>query len=143
MAEVLATADTTPIKVIDIGQVGGPPGPPGPTGPTGPTGPKGAQGDPGPTGTTGAPGAAGEKWFSSTAAPGAGLGAIGDWHLHTTTGDVSEKTTGSVWTVRGNIKGPTGTTGPQGPPGVWVQMTQAAYDALAVKDPGTLYVIVG
>ena len=25
----------------------------------------------------------------------------------------------------------------------WVQMTQAAYDALAVKDPNTLYVIVG
>lgn len=53
----------------------------------------------------------------------------------------------------GNVGGPTGPAGPpgpastvpgpQGPPGVWVQMTQAAYDALPVKDPGTLYVIVG
>jgi len=25
----------------------------------------------------------------------------------------------------------------------WIQLTQAQYDALAVKDPGTLYVIVG
>lgn len=25
----------------------------------------------------------------------------------------------------------------------WVQMTQAQYDVLAVKDPNTLYVIVG
>lgn len=36
-----------------------------------------------------------------------------------------------------------GKTGPQGPPGLWTQMTQAAYDALPVKDPNTLYVIVG
>jgi hypothetical protein len=33
--------------------------------------------------------------------------------------------------------------GPPGPPGQWTQMTQAAYDALPVKDPNTLYVIVG
>lgn len=42
--------------------------------------------------------------------------------------------------------GPTGDpgpTGPAGPSGVWVQMTQASYDALAVKDPNVLYVIVG
>jgi hypothetical protein len=39
--------------------------------------------------------------------------------------------------------GADGAPGPQGPPGVWVQMTQAAYDALPVKDPNTLYVIVG
>ena len=29
-----------------------------------------------------------------------------------------------------------------GPPGVWVSMTQAAYDALVVKDANTLYVII-
>jgi hypothetical protein len=29
------------------------------------------------------------------------------------------------------------------PPSPWTQMTQAAYDALSVKDPNTLYVIVG
>lgn len=33
--------------------------------------------------------------------------------------------------------------GPPGPPGQWMQMTQAAYDALPVKDPNTLYVIIG
>lgn len=26
---------------------------------------------------------------------------------------------------------------------VWVQMTQAAYDALGTKDPNTLYVVIG
>jgi hypothetical protein len=39
--------------------------------------------------------------------------------------------------------GPTGPAGPPGASGVWVSMTQAAYDALATKDPNTLYVIVG
>ena len=36
--------------------------------------------------------------------------------------------------------------GPPGPPGTpaqWTQMTAAAYTALPVKDPNTLYVIVG
>jgi hypothetical protein len=28
-------------------------------------------------------------------------------------------------------------------PEPWVQMTRAQYDALAVKDPDTMYVIVG
>lgn len=46
-------------------------------------------------------------------------------------------------------EGPIGLTGPEGPQGpagtdaVWTQMTQAAYDALPVKDPDTLYIIVG
>lgn len=42
--------------------------------------------------------------------------------------------------------GPPGPPGPQGPPGVsaaWQQMTLAEYNALPVKDPNTLYVIVG
>ena len=39
--------------------------------------------------------------------------------------------------------GPPGPAGPAGPAGKWVQLTQAEYDALAVKDPETLYVIVG
>lgn len=41
------------------------------------------------------------------------------------------------------VPGPMGPMGPPGPPGIWVQMTQAQYDALPVKDPNTLYVIVG
>lgn len=30
-----------------------------------------------------------------------------------------------------------------GPPAAWVQMTQADFDALAVKDPTILYIIIG
>jgi len=74
-----------------------------------------------------------------------------------------------TWSQTGptGAQGPTGATGATGPgvvPGgtagqglakidgtnyntkwstVWVSMTQAAYDALPVKDPNTLYVIVG
>lgn len=33
--------------------------------------------------------------------------------------------------------------GAPGPPGQWVQMTQAQYNALSPKDANTLYVIVG
>jgi hypothetical protein len=40
-------------------------------------------------------------------------------------------------------QGATGTPGAAGAQGVWVSMTQAAYDALSVKDPAVLYVIVG
>ena len=40
--------------------------------------------------------------------------------------------------------GPAGdASSPMGPQGQWTQMTQAAYDALAVKDPAVLYVIIG
>jgi hypothetical protein len=43
-------------------------------------------------------------------------------------------------------KGDPGPPGPEGPAGAdaeWVQMTQAEYDALPIKDPNTLYVVVG
>jgi hypothetical protein len=49
----------------------------------------------------------------------------------------------------GGLPGPTGPQGPQGvqgPPGddaEWTRMTQVEYDNLLVKDPNTLYVIVG
>ena len=44
---------------------------------------------------------------------------------------------------------PVGKTGPQGPPGEpgadaqWARMTQADYDALPIKDPNVLYIIIG
>jgi hypothetical protein len=43
-------------------------------------------------------------------------------------------------------KGEKGDQGEQGPPGAdanWTKITQEGYDALLVKDPYTLYVIVG
>jgi hypothetical protein len=43
----------------------------------------------------------------------------------------------------GTPGGPQGPPGPPGPPGEWDSMTQAQYDALPVKDPDTLYVIIG
>ena len=49
----------------------------------------------------------------------------------------------------GGLPGTQGLTGPQGPqgekgePAVWARMSQAEYDALIVKDPQTLYVIIG
>lgn len=60
-----------------------------------------------------------------------------------------------AWTNIANLKGPqgeagadgskgdTGDTGAAGSDAVWVQITQAAYDALSPPDAGTLYVIVG
>lgn len=65
----------------------------------------------GPQGDTGATGEA-EGWHGGTAVPASGLGEVGDWYLNTTTGVVSEKTDVGTWTTRGNIKGPTGATGP-------------------------------
>jgi hypothetical protein len=49
-------------------------------------------------------------------------------------------------TLPEGIQGPPGPVGPQGPkgdPALWVELTQAEYDALDPKDPNTLYVIVG
>lgn len=91
-----------------VDNVASTPGPEGPQGPVGPQGPQGA---------TGAAGTAGEKWFSSTGVPAGATGVVGDWHLNTSNGDVYEKTGASTWTLRGNIKGPTGATGPTGPQG--------------------------
>jgi hypothetical protein len=77
------------------------------------TGPTGATGSQGPQGATGQA----EAWWSGAGAPASGTGAVGDWYLDTTTGDVHEKTGASTWTLRANIKGPTGATGSQGSTG--------------------------
>jgi hypothetical protein len=83
----------------------------GPTGATGPTGPQGA---------TGAQGTAGEKWYSGSGAPPGATGVVNDWYTDTANGDFYEKTAASVWTLRGNMRGPQGAqgaTGAQGPIG--------------------------
>ncbi len=95
----------------------GVPGPQGPQGPAGATGATGPQGPAGPTGPQGPAGADGDEWFTGTGAPAGGLGSIGDHYLDTANGDVYDKTGPSTWTLVGNIKGPTGATGPQGPTG--------------------------
>ena len=52
-----------------------------------------------------------------TGAPATSLGAIGDWALNTSNGDVYEKTASTTWTKRGNFKGATGAQGPKGDTG--------------------------
>src|SRR5580765_6316655 len=98
----------------------GPAGPTGPTGPTGSTGPQGPIGNTGNTGATGPQGTPGENWFAGSGVPSGTLptSIVGDWYLDTSTGDVYEKTSASAWTLRANIKGPQGNTGPQGIQGV-------------------------
>jgi hypothetical protein len=124
----------TPTPVVDV--FSGTPGPPGEPGADstvpGPQGPQGIQGIPGDA----------EEWHSAAGAPATGLGKVGDHYLNTTTGIVFEKTTDTTWLMKGNIKGPTGPAGAAGADAQWDSMTQAEYDALPVKDPNTLYVIV-
>jgi hypothetical protein len=68
------------------------------------------QGPAGPTGAAGAAGAAGSVWRNGTSAPTSGLGINGDLYLNDTTGDVSQKISGT-YTVIANIMGPTGAAG--------------------------------
>jgi collagen triple helix repeat protein len=137
----------------------------GPTGPQGIQGTTGATGAQGPKGDTGATGAQGPQ--GPTGPPG--VNPTGNYNANSVSYNVNDlvKVAGSeyrclvayvsgptqppsdpthwqVFTAAGATgpQGATGAAGPQGPPSV-VQMTQAAYDALATKDPNTLYVIVG
>lgn len=142
--------------VIVVGQPG-PQGPTGVQGPTGAQGPQGVQGVIGPQGVEGATGTQGPIGVQGPQGVVGPQGPLGP--------------TGANSTVPGP-QGPIGVTGPQGPPsdevfsgpadpgpsfefwfdtdattaiypGRWAQMTQAQYDALAVKQANTLYVIVG
>lgn len=108
------------INVIDVFAPEGNTGPQGPIGPAGPQGVKGDTGAQGPKGDTGATGAkgdtgatgtAGAKILNVTAVPGTGVGAVGDWAINSTNGDMYEKTTSTVWTLRLNLKGPKGDPG--------------------------------
>lgn len=113
-----STTGTAPKKneTVEVALVNEPAvGPQGPPGPEGPQGPQGIQGIQGDTGATGPAGPQGPQ------------GVKGD--------------TGAT--------GPAGPEGPQGPAGAdgadaeWTQVTQAAYDAIPVPDPNTLYIVVG
>lgn len=63
----------------------------------------------------------GARWYSGAGAPSSGSYVVGDWYINTSNGDLYEKTGASTWTLRDNLTGPqgaTGPTGPQGPAGV-------------------------
>jgi len=108
-----------------IGPVGpvGPIGPQGPTGIAGPAGPPGTPGPAGPIGATGAQGpqgvagANGTKWFSAIGAPQPQTGALWDFYVDLSSGDLWQKVSGEggpVWALQGNIRGPQGTAGSEG-----------------------------
>jgi len=73
----------------------------------------------------------GTVWNYVTAAPATGLGLVGDWALNTNNGDVYEKTGAAVWTLRGNIKGATGTLS------LGTVTTGAAGSAASITNTGT------
>lgn len=66
-------------------------------------------------------------------------GAQGPQGIQGVKGDAGNQGTQGIQ----GVKGDTGNTGAVGPAATWTQLTQAQYTALGVKDPGTLYVIVG
>lgn len=81
-------------------------------------GPQGATGTTGAQGPQGNPGTPGEKWFTGGGVPSGTLGVNGDQYLNVANGDVYEKNSSGIWTITGNIKGPTGATGTQGIQGI-------------------------
>jgi hypothetical protein len=72
--------------------------------PTAPAGPPGPQGPPG------------SQIITGSSAPTSSLGNSGDIYIQINTGDVYRKT-GNTWNLIGNIKGPPGEPGQQGPVG--------------------------
>jgi hypothetical protein len=59
-------------------------------------------------------GGGGSTWFDGAGVPSSGTGINGDYYLNTTNGDVYRKSSGT-WSVVGNIKGPQGDDGADGP----------------------------
>jgi hypothetical protein len=79
---------------------------------------------------------AGTRWLSGTVAPASTTGRVGDWYLNTTTSDTSEKTAATVWTLRSNIKGLVGNTGPSNTLSVGTVTTGAAGSAATTTITG-------
>lgn len=95
----------------------GPKGEPGIQGSQGLKGDIGSQGTQGLKGDKGDTGSPGSKIHNVTGVPSTSTGAIGDWSINTVNGDIFEKTSGTSWANRGNIRGPQGLQGVQGPKG--------------------------
>lgn len=78
---------------------------------------KGDKGDQGIKGDKGDTGNQGSKIYNVTSTPSNSIGVLGDWAINTSNGDIFEKTSSTVWTNRGNIKGPQGLRGEIGAQG--------------------------
>lgn len=147
--------------VIEESGPAGPPGPSGPQGPQGlqgppgPEGPPGAPGAPGAPGTPGAPGAPGVPGADGTPGPQGEIGSgiiYGPEPPRPPYSDIQtplwvDTDATYDWSQFG-IPGPPGAKGDTGPAAdtshLWIRWsgTQAQYDAIPVKDPNTLYVVV-
>jgi hypothetical protein len=102
----------------------------------GPTGPAGAQGIQGVQGPSGGP------WKTGTGSPnGVVTGSLNDMYLDTSNGDVYQCTTaGTTWTLRGNIKGATGTAGSAGAAGTRGSLwTSGTVVPTAANNSGDMY----
>lgn len=103
----------------DQGEIGpqGPKGDKGDVGFQGLQGPQGMQGPAGLQGPKGDKGDQGYGWLSGSIPPTALIGSAKDLYLDVSTGDVYLKQTPTSWVKQGNIRGPQGPAGIQGPPG--------------------------
>ncbi len=79
----------------------------------GPAGPAGSPGSAGPAGPAGVS----TVWLQGTTAPAAALGNVNDWYFDTSAANAYQKTAPTTWTLRVNLRGAPGATGPQGLPG--------------------------
>lgn len=80
----------------------------------GSTGPQGVPGEQGPPGEQGIAGQNGSSILSGKNAPGTTIGAIGDFYLNLSNGDLYGPKTNSGWGAAFNLKGPTGSAGAPG-----------------------------
>ena len=58
------------------------------------------------------------QWRYGNAIPAGALGAMGDFYLNMTNGNVYYKSAATTWTLTGNITGPAGAAGATGPTGL-------------------------
>lgn len=123
MSNICSVTTNVPIPETQYVLVRGLEGRRGPTGPRGPRGPRGEAYTTGTTGATGPTGPTGPHGRNVLLAAGSSNPASAPMpdstslFLNTHTGDVWFSQ-GHVWTISGNIKGPTGVTGDTGPQGI-------------------------
>ena len=111
-------------------------GPQGPQGDPGSDGADGATGSQGPAGNDGADGADGKTVLNGTGAPGAGLGADGDFYIDTAADTIYGPKTGGAWGSGTSLIGPQGPAGPAGSGGNYLIKTIDTFrtDVIPVVD---------